>query len=273
MCTLIVLRRIHPEFPVVIAGNRDEMTAREATAPRLLRADPPIVGGLDVVGGGTWLGVTPSGVLAAITNQRSWHMPSPAPRSRGQVVLRVLEAASRAGPGDPLGAAKRALEAMDPSAQNSFNLLVADAKGAFVAYARREEESLDIEDVPAGITVLANDRIGSKYFPKQTRAKTLIEPFAKEPWEALRSHLARTLSDHVSPPPESIEPPPPGARFSRELAARLQAICIHTEGYGTRSATIAALRPEGVAHYLFADGPPCQATFEDFTPCLAPTRR
>ena len=53
------------------------------------------------------------------------------------------------------------------------------------------------------------------------------------------------------------------------LAEQLQALCVHTPGYGTVSATMLAVGPAGVARYLFADGPPCRAGFVDHTALLA----
>jgi hypothetical protein len=45
------------------------------------------------------------------------------------------------------------------------------------------------------------------------------------------------------------------------MLQRLQALCIHTPTYGTRSATVLALEPGRVAHYLYADGAPCRTPF------------
>jgi hypothetical protein len=39
----------------------------------------------------------------------------------------------------------------------------------------------------------------------------------------------------------------------------LDAICVHTPHYGTRSAALLAFSTSGLEHYLYADGPPCQS--------------
>ena len=55
MCTIIALHQVHPEYPLIIAANRDEYYARPATGLQVLAAGPPaIVGGYDERGGGTW---------------------------------------------------------------------------------------------------------------------------------------------------------------------------------------------------------------------------
>ena len=53
--------------------------------------------------------------------------------------------------------------------------------------------------------------------------------------------------------------------MTREILQALQAVCIHTPVYGTRSASIAAIAEREALHYLHADGPPCVAAFADLT--------
>src|SRR5262245_11698807 len=111
MCTIVVLFRVHPALPVVIAANRDELYARAARGPLVLAESPRVVGGLDEVGGGTWLGVRADGAFVAVTNQRVAAAPDPRLRSRGRA---VLEALSSPAPRD-------AIAALDPRAYNSGN--------------------------------------------------------------------------------------------------------------------------------------------------------
>jgi hypothetical protein len=47
--------------------------------------------------------------------------------------------------------------------------------------------------------------------------------------------------------------------WTREYARELQALCIHTPVYGTRSTSLVALAPDRVVDYWYVDGPPCQA--------------
>jgi hypothetical protein len=78
------------------------------------------------------------------------------------------------------------------------------------------------------------------------------------PWEAgLAGGLARALADHE----RHEAPQPPGGRLDPDLARELQAVCVHTPGYGTRSATLLASNENGLQHYLFADGSPCVSPF------------
>ena len=66
MCTLVILRRPGHAWPVLIGANRDEMIDRESKPPGRHWPDrPEVVAGLDVLAGGSWLGVNDWGVVAA----------------------------------------------------------------------------------------------------------------------------------------------------------------------------------------------------------------
>jgi uncharacterized protein with NRDE domain len=256
MCTILILRHVHPEWPLVLAANRDELYERPTSGPQVLPGTPRIiVPGLDSVRGGTWMGVTDTGLFVGLTNQRGSMAQGVSPRSRGEVVLEALRAGS-------LEAVERYLDTLDPAAFNAFNLLYGDAQKLRVAYARPTVAQLLREDVPAGIHVLPNDVLDAP-LPKVKRAQRLAEAHARRPWPELAGGLQGLLGDHHLPPEEALPEPPPGAPFSPELARQLQALCIHTPAYGTRSATLIALAPGRVGHLLASEVSPCRHAFQD----------
>lgn len=252
MCTLIALFGVHPEIPLVVAANRDELYARPTRAPSLL-PDSRIVAGLDLVAGGTWLGATLDGFFVGITNQRTHGELDPAKHSRGELAMKALRAGS-------VDAALALLRTLDARAFNPFNVLFGDARSLYVAYAR-DEARIAVEALGPGIWVLNNDTIGSRDFPKATRAHALVSPIAREPWDALAPKLAAALGDHTLPPLDLVPPPPPGARLPHEVLQILQALCVHTPPYGTRSSTLLAIDEGAVKDFRFADGPPCVTPF------------
>jgi uncharacterized protein with NRDE domain len=257
MCLVVALQRVHPDYPVVIAANRDEFYARPATGPTVLRDEPRIVGGRDEVSGGTWMAITPTGLFVAITNQRTYHGADPARRSRGPLVVEAAAAGSTA-------AITAMLEAQTPGEYNDFNLIYGDAGGLFLAYARGDAAAVEIEPVPDGVQVLPNDRLNSPTFQKVARARALT------PADASFEQLAAMLRDHELPDLDAVENPPADSPFTRELARQFEALCIHTDVYGTRSSAIVALAPGRVARYLFADGPPCTTEMTDATELVSP---
>ena len=256
VCTFVVLNRVRDDLPLVLAANRDEIYARPAKPPQVLVEEPRVIGGLDVSSGGTWLGVTPGGFFAGVTNQRTYTGPDPSLESRGPLVVGALELGTRE-------AVRAMLERLAPGRYNSFNLIYGDAGGVQVAYGRREAAHVDIVEMPPGLHVLPNDRIDSPEFPKVERVRELVEPAVHAPWPELRAALIGALADHQQPAPDSLPPLPPGSRFAVDFVRKLHAVCIHTPNYGTRSATLLGLTPGAVAHYQFAPGPPCTTQFAD----------
>ena len=248
MCTILAASRLHPGFPLLVAANRDEFLGRPAAPPKELR--PGVHGGVDLEKGGTWMGATRAGLFVGLTNQHTERLLPPAPRSRGEVVLEALSAGS-------LDGALRYLKSIDPAGYSPFNLLLGDADRLLVAYSWVAPRITPVE-LPPGLHVLANDRLRSPLYPKTLRAEALFSPLGALPWPDLLPSLRALLGDHEQPP---LPPDPPVCDEElRPVARELQSLCVHTDrGYGTRSATALAVRPEGLAHYAFADGPPCVA--------------
>lgn len=79
-------------WPLVLASNRDEFHERP-TLP-LSRWTAPdgtvVISGRDLRAGGTWLGCTPGGRLALLTNVREGPAAAAGPRSRGELPLQWL---------------------------------------------------------------------------------------------------------------------------------------------------------------------------------------
>src|SRR5262245_53382617 len=131
MCTLILLDRVVPGVPIVVAANRDEFFARPAAPPALFRSDEAgrasFVAPQDLEAGGTWMGVNEQGLFAGLTNRRNAN-PQLERRSRG---LLVRDALGRADTADALAAA-----GPDPAGTyNPFHLLIADGASTALASA------------------------------------------------------------------------------------------------------------------------------------------
>lgn len=79
-------------WPLVLASNRDEFHDRP-TLPLSRWITPggaEVISGRDLQAGGTWLGCTPGGRVALLTNVRE-RAPTAGSRSRGELALRWLE--------------------------------------------------------------------------------------------------------------------------------------------------------------------------------------
>lgn len=119
MCVVALAHRVHPDWPLILIGNRDEFHARPAAPLHQWADGSGIVAGRDLQAGGTWLGVhAPSGRAVVVTNVRG-AMPDPAKDSRGALVTDLLRGQGRFA--DPAVA--------DLDRFNAFNLFAIDGSG------------------------------------------------------------------------------------------------------------------------------------------------
>jgi uncharacterized protein with NRDE domain len=255
MCTIIALFGVRQDFPLVLATNRDEFYQRPSTGPVRLMESPKAVGGRDLLASGTWMGVTESGLFVGLTNQRRLRPPARDKRSRGELVMQALSQETPAR-------IRRWVEQIDASAYQGFNLMFGDARELYVAYGR-ETPHVEVEAVAEGLHLLPNDRLDSPSFWKVERARTLLEPYLTAPFPELRAALERTLADTEMPALSELPDLPEGSPYDQGMLQRLAALCVRTPVYGTRSSTVVALREGGVGHYVYADGPPDQVSFQD----------
>lgn len=98
MCLIAFAIGASPRHPLVIASNRDEFLDR----PTLMLGQwqtgcgQEVISGRDMRAGGTWLGITPEGRVAFLTNVRETEAKT-AELSRGELVTRWLESRSDVG--------------------------------------------------------------------------------------------------------------------------------------------------------------------------------
>lgn len=245
MCTIAILVGV-TDLPVVIAANRDELYARDSRPPQ--RLAPGVAGGLDAQSGGTWLAVNGAGRFAAVTNQRALAQPVSGVRSRGLVVKELAMSSEQ----------DRYVADLDPRLYASMNLVWGDADRVCVGYLRHDGGK-DISVLGRGVHVLCNDRIGSDGFPRGERLGRQLSAMLGETtaFAELAARIPQVLGDHARAALEDVPP----SHLPVELARELTATCIHSEHYGTRSASIVALGRGDVAAYLHAEGPPCVTPF------------
>ncbi len=120
-------------FPCVIATNRDEYFDRPAAplawwstlpdrSPQASGPDPArILAGRDLAAGGTWLGLSPAGGFALLTNVREPGRFDPQLPTRGDLVQQALAIDM---------ADNAALAALSDVPRNGFNLLRLDLHGS-----------------------------------------------------------------------------------------------------------------------------------------------
>ena len=88
MCLLALAIGASERWPLVLASNRDEHRARATLPLARWTSDQgaTVISGRDLLAGGTWLGCTPQGRVAMLTNVRE-ATPLPALLSRGDLPM------------------------------------------------------------------------------------------------------------------------------------------------------------------------------------------
>ena len=253
MCLLAVLHRSHPEAPLIVAANRDELLAREATSMTVLEDGPPrILGGRDHAAGGTWLAINEHGVVGGLTNRPAGRR-DPARRSRGEWPLLLARFATAAA------AAEAFVAAFAPADFNPGWVLVGDGRELFyidMTGAAAQPVALD-----PGIHILENrplDGASAKVELVRRRLGGIASARGAELTDRLRSLLASHAVPEEGERAERFAGSPP-----RPPAAN--AACVHLGMYGTRSSTIVRARPGAAPRIWSSDGPPCTAPLVEVT--------
>ena len=150
MCTLAILWQVSPVAPLVVAQCRDEALDRPAldVARWHTANDVAIVGGRDLLAGGTWFGIGPS-VVCGLTNRRDEGGPRRGALSRGALVVEALECPS-------VDEVETRLRGRDGAAYGPFSLLAADGDAVLHVENSGERGALRVERLSPGIHVLGN---------------------------------------------------------------------------------------------------------------------
>ncbi|MGB2105575.1 MAG: NRDE family protein, partial [Glaciecola sp.] len=91
MCILFIAVDQHPDYPLIIAANRDEFHARLTQPSHFWKSKPHMLAGKDLQAGGTWLGVAKNGHIAALTNIRAPSKERFDAMTRGELVVNALQ--------------------------------------------------------------------------------------------------------------------------------------------------------------------------------------
>ena len=220
MCLIALAYKVHPEYPLILAANRDEFLDRPADPARFWPAEPHVLAGRDRKAGGTWLGITTTGHFAALTNYRDLRTPPVQGPSRGVLVRQALEPGFR------------------PTATQNydgFNLIYGPLK------ALRYHSNIRLADIELapGVHGLSNHLLDTPW-PKVQRAKAAMATVAIAETPSSEALFELLADDHVA---DDASLPDTGLDRERERA--LSAICIRMEGYGTRCSTVVIVHRSG----------------------------
>lgn len=222
MCLILFAYRWHPDYPLVLAANRDEFYDRPTAPLAFWPENPALLAGRDLAAGGTWLGVSRQGRLAAITNYRDPANFRPQAPSRGPLVSDFLQGQEPA---------QAYLQQLQPRAAdyNGFNLLLGDDQGLHY-YSNQEDEP---RVLGAGLYGLSNHLLNTPW-PKVERGKRGLATALSRSADLVPETLWHVLGDRTQAPDEAL----PATGVSLDWERALSPLFIATAGYGTRSSTL-----------------------------------
>ena len=240
MCTFTLAWQVFADAPVVVAANRDELLDRPSTPPAVRDWEAQVLAPQDEEAAGTWLGYNEHGLLVAITNR--WvDADLEAARSRG---LLVRDALARETAEEAARFVERELAARS---YDGFNLVVVDANAAILL---AWDGHLSVRNFDPGVHVVVNvgadgdyaipshrPDVGEAQAENADQVLTALQPDPGETSDAWLERAATVVSDHE------------------------YGVCVHGDGYGTRSSSLIRLA-DGERTWRHAEGPPCETPYE-----------
>ena len=283
MCLLSLAWGADAQYPLVLAANRDEFYERPTAPLHLWRTDAghSIVSGRDLRDGGTWIGFSPTGRFACLTNVRQPDQAlqtsaittseriAPELRSRGALPVNWLT--SLLSPRDWA-------HDVDPLAYAGFNLLVGDwqtreclyisnrgknmpknatgyAQAAMHSIAnnesgRTEFQALITQPMPWGSTVGLSNAALDTPWPKTQQLKQVMATSLRGQLtvQSLTHNLQLALCDTTLAPLSLL----PDTGIDQERERAFSSVFVRypyaEPMYGTRSSLVAVLDTQNVLH-------------------------
>lgn len=234
MCLIIFAYRIHPEYPLILAANRDEFYERPAGPLSFWEEAPGVLAGRDLKKNGTWLGANLRGQIAAVTNYRDPSSRMEDAPSRGLLVSDFLK-----GPHSP----KNYLDIITPryNKYNGFNLILGNANRLFYCSNRGRE----MQAIEPGLYGLSNHLLNTPW-PKVENGTAQLKRLLSAGKEIRPDDIFDFLSDRSFPPADLLPDTGVGQRWERVLSS----IFIVSPVYGTRNSSIIFLNKTGKITFL-----------------------
>jgi uncharacterized protein with NRDE domain len=228
MCLILFAHDAHPRYRLALAANRDEFHHRPTRPAAFWDDAPNVLAGRDLVEGGTWMGVTRGGRVAAVTNFRRGTSGRNEARSRGALVGDFLTGDAR-----PETYARRMHAEGD--AFNGFSLLVGDGPDLWFC----SNAGGGVEPIAPGVHGLSNHLLDTPWPKVRNGRRAVAAELERETIDPER--LLELLADRTIATDDEL--PETGVGLARERD--LSPIFIAGREYGTRSSTVLLIERDG----------------------------
>ena len=184
------------------------------------------------------MGRNETGVMAALTNRRSDQPPPDEPRSRGEIVMGLLQQTTPE-------AAYQWMKEQELTRFRPFNVVFGDRNRFYVFGDKGFDKPKSLQP---GNYALSNSHLDDITWPKVARSHAFLSETAHLPGEALLSRLHHFLGDSSPPDQEDSE------EVGLETHGAFGAVFIRHPDYGTVSSSIYTAGSLGERMY-YAEGP------------------
>jgi uncharacterized protein with NRDE domain len=222
VCLILFAYRVHPEYKLIVAANRDEFYQRPTAPAHFWEDSPKILAGRDLEKRGTWMGVTQDGRFAALTNYRDPLELAEGKRSRGELVADALKYKGN------LNDYMLHLE-KNNDLYPGYNLVAGDANELYY-YSNIGQE---LQKLKPGTYGLSNHLLNTDW-PKVQKGKEGLSKIVNEKNQDIVGKLL-TLLQNADPYLDELLP---NTGVTLEWERTLSPLFIKSENYGTRSSTV-----------------------------------
>lgn len=254
MCLIAFAIDSHPLYRLVLVANRDEFRHR-ATLPADFWLDAPhVLAGRDGQAGGSWIGITRGGRLAAVTNYRDKRQQVINPPSRGLLVAGYLR--------DTGMSTERFTAELQRNATtyDGFNLMYGSCDSLWYFTNRGGSSG----KVGPGVHALSNHLLDTSW-PKVVAARQRLTACLEYP-----SIDPMDLLELLADPTPFADELLPDTGIGPEYERFLSPLFIRGEQYATRSTTVIVVRRDGRVRYLEQNHDDPAVPLRNFEFSLAP---
>ena len=222
MCLIAFNTNQHKKYKLILIANRDEFYPRPTASAEFWDDYPYVLGGRDLESLGTWMGISQSGRIAALTNYRDPTLERKRSTSRGDLVA------------DYLIGAESTINYLDhliktASDYNGYNLVTGTADQLYY-YSNQIDQYYKLDPGTYG---LSNHLLNTPW-PKVVSIKDKLENYLNTHENVLANDLFHILIDKTKAKDSEL----PDTGVSLELEKELSPIFIQKENYGTRASTV-----------------------------------
>ncbi len=233
MCLIVFAYKVHPEYPLILATNRDESYHRPTQSAEFWNDHPDLLAGKDLKAGGTWMGITKSHRFAALTNFRNMNSIRNDAPSRGQIVKNYLT--SEVSASEFFDSIKN-----QSDKYNGFNLLYGQSDDLY--YFNNIENRL--QRVQPGYHTLSNAFLDTDWPKSKQALNNFKEVIGSDPMDYDQLF---TLLQNTKRFPDKLLP---STGLSREKERVVSSVFILSDDYGTRSSTLVYANPDRESTFI-----------------------